>query len=504
MLLRPLFAVALLTLLPPMPLRADAQTPAKNGGGINRTSSQWQTDTQADVIAADRLIRSVYPAWVDPTNPGFRSRWMHAVATAKQRAALVRSDAGHRAVLRALENAVADPHVGFGGTPSGGRTIWAGIGLEQRGNRYLATNVDPDRTAHERVPLGDAEFLGCDGLDAETTLRRHLDGWATVWDVPGNRSRYATSLFVDQDNPFVARPRRCSFRTASRRPVTIALRWREAQREAVSQALQPFRRVRPVTDMIALRYADDGAAWFTIGNFGLESAHAALRERIARERQTILSRPYVVFDLRGNQGGNSTLADALIETVWGAGTVPAGFPIGAKQWRASAEVIEASRALRKRVSQWADVPTRVIAAIDTMIPRLEAAMAAGQPFYTEDAALNVPAANYSTRAAVPLSMPIYVLTDGDCTSSCIVAVNAFRRIGAVQVGDPTERQTRYVEAWFQHALPSGLGTVILPIAVVPWPDSDLGGQPVDLAWTGAANDDDGLRKFIAADAAHRR
>ncbi len=502
---RSLLAAALLTLLAPLDVHGETQAaPSTNDVAAERSPPQWRDDTLRDIAAADMWVRSVYPGWVDPKNPEFRSRWTRALAIARRQALLVQSAAGYRAVMRALGNAAADPHVDFGGAPVGKLVQWAGIGLERRGDRYFATSADAVGLPSDSPPLRDAVFLGCDGRDADATLRHHLDGWAVAWDMPGNRTLYASSLFVDQENPFVARPRQCRFRTASARPVLITLQWREARREAVSQALRPFRRARPVTETIALSYADDGAAWFTIGNFGLEAAHATLREQIRRERQSILSRPYIVFDLRSNQGGNSALADALIETVWGSGAVPADAPIAAKRWRASNDVVDASRALRSRLGQWADVPTEVISAIDTMIPRLEAATAAERPFYTEDASIAVPATRPSTRSAKRLVVPAYVLTDGGCISSCIVAVNAFRRAGAVQVGDPTERQTRYVEAWFQRALPSGLGEVTLPIAIVPWRDSELGGEPVDLAWTGRASDEEGLRHFIAADAARRQ
>jgi hypothetical protein len=77
-------------------------------------------------------------------------------------------------------------------------------------------------------------------------------------------------------------------------------------------------------------------------------------------------------------------------------------------------------------------------------------------------------------------------------------------MGAIHVGDPTGVHTYYGEAMFQRALPSGLGKLMLAVAINAYPAGELGGETPELPWDGAAADEAGLRAMIAADAARRR
>ena len=77
-------------------------------------------------------------------------------------------------------------------------------------------------------------------------------------------------------------------------------------------------------------------------------------------------------------------------------------------------------------------------------------------------------------------------------------------MGARQIGDPTDRNTIYAEQWYAGMLPSGEAQLMLPSAWFGWPESELGGGPPDIQWRGAANDEAGLRAFVAAQAARGR
>lgn len=464
----------------------------------------WRSLTLSDIDAVDTWVKEVYPAWVDADNRSFRRIWATAVRTARTRASEVRSRDGLTAVVQALLNAASDPHVVFSGSEPSQRVAWAGIGLERRGSKYVATPLGAFAATPKGAEVANSLFAGCDGRTADETFRYHLDPWQTDWDAPGNASMFAASIFVDLQNPFAQRPVSCRFRKSSGKHVTLDLDWQDEDRAVVSRLLLPFRRTRPISEAIKLDFHDDNSVWITAGNFGLEASHAALRDRIAAERERINSSAYVVIDLRGNLGGNSELADRLIDSLWGPSVAQSSFPGRAKQWRASEAVIAEARTLRQRLSQWPDVPTGVLSAIDEMIPRLEVARSAGQDFYTEETPFTDQEPRPLQQSGRGLGAPVYVLTDGGCVSTCIVAVNALRRAGALQVGDPTQRQTRYVEAWFQRQLPSGYGEVTLPIARIAFAEQELGGEPVDLPWTGSANDEGGLKRFIANDARDRR
>ena len=91
---------------------------------------------------------------------------------------------------------------------------------------------------------------------------------------------------------------------------------------------------------------------------------------------------------------------------------------------------------------------------------------------------------------------VFVLTDGGCMSSCIMFVQQVKRMGAVQVGDPTNRNTRYGEEWISQPLPSRIATLYVPSAIFDWRSRELSSLP-SLPWNGSAVDEAGLRTMIS-------
>jgi hypothetical protein len=98
----------------------------------------------------------------------------------------------------------------------------------------------------------------------------------------------------------------------------------------------------------------------------------------------------------------------------------------------------------------------------------------------------------------------FVLTDAGNFSSGVVVMNTFKRMGAIQVGEPSGQNEVYGESVGPFNLPSGLGWYRIPVSIIRQPRSSLGGLPPDIAWSGAMDDDQGLREWIAKLAAQRR
>jgi len=92
---------------------------------------------------------------------------------------------------------------------------------------------------------------------------------------------------------------------------------------------------------------------------------------------------------------------------------------------------------------------------------------------------------------------VFVLTDAGCFSSGVVVMNTFKRMGAIQVGEASGQNEVYGESVGPFNLPSGLGWYRIPVSIIRQPRSSLGGLPPDIAWSGAMDDDDGLRAWIA-------
>lgn len=129
------------------------------------------------------------------------------------------------------------------------------------------------------------------------------------------------------------------------------------------------------------------------------------------------------------------------------------------------------------------------------MPPLRAAVAERRRL-VRDPYATAPASAAPSTTVAPKFPRLFVLTDGDCFSSCILFVNRVRALGGLQVGDPTNRNEPYGENWFERALPSGLGSIGLPLAIDRTPDELRGGRTPDLGWDGDMSDQRGIEKFI--------
>lgn len=462
-------------------------------------TADWRRRTLDDIAAIDRAVQEVHPGMVDPASPALATGWAESVRTARLRADDVNSRAAWAGTLRILVNSLRDSHAVVVITPQrpAPPVWWTGYAVEHIAGRWFLRPVDaPD------APAGELRLLRCNGeRTIDAVAASQLDLTVTNWWVTANRSIAGARLLVDTGNPFVNRISECRVSVDNRREHRISFTWRQTDAAALSAALAPWQRRRTGQTRFALDWQADGSAWLSIPGFTDSQGNAALRAALVRERARVLRAPYIVLDVRGNSGGNSQLGTALSAALWGQGSViPEPAPARPKRWRASRQLIEAMRTIR---SAQGNNP-ELLSFIDEVLVPIEAGLSRGEALVTSPGVTADTARRERRRPRPARTGPVFVLTDGGCGSSCIMFVNEVRRMGARQIGDPTDRNTIYGEQWVATTLPSGEAELRLPNAVYGWPESALGGGPPDIQWTGTASDEAGLRALIAAEARRPR
>lgn len=460
--------------------------------------------TARDIDAIDAWVRGFYPAIVDPWNPDFEARWSRAVEQAHARAEQVSDGAGWRMTIEALVGSTRDGHVYLRPSDqapsSRARGLeWTGHVVELVGDRYVLHALGPAKD------LDNAALVSCEGVPIDAFAETTLDLFRGDWTILAQRRRMIPLLLIDTGNPFVSRAQQCVVDIGGEQR-TWTLEWTSIESEQLTALLPRYQGVKlDQRERVTLEFTADGAAWITLGNLTDEAGYIALERALADQLTKIRRAPYVVWDVRGNGGGNSALGLPLFARVWGT-QPPMPAQTRPKQWRASPEVVELLQ--RSRVELESQGRSALVAFLDEILPQLERAVQSGAELHAElppqpdDPAAADPTANEQAR--VQLRAPSFVLTDGGCFSSCIMSVNTLRSMGAKQIGLPTDRNAVYGESWFSRELPSGFGSLTLPLAIFGEDPELLGGGPPDLPWTGAPTDEDGLRRFIAEAAAQAR
>lgn len=474
--------LAMLAILTP-PLRAQ-QPPAADRA--------WNDLARADVAAALQLIETNHPgASAELGDTDFLRRLQSARALADQRLPLVRDYGGHAAVLNGLANAFGDGHIRSDPILSLSRRTWTGIVMARRAGRWVvgsqaATDGEPD--------LKSAQLVACEGIEAEQFARQRIGTFLANPDVEADMARRAASLLLDDGNPFVKRPARCTFDRPGGGQVNFVLNWRPVPLRTLEQvAGEAYRPARAGMGVSAFA----GGQW--IGLETLSNDAAKVVEEARRQQAILRAAPMVVVDLRGNSGGNSQYADEIARVLVGEARVAAvnrgGNDCDGTYWRVSPDN---SRALRKfagelpadRAGDWirqADALEAAVANKAIFSPALPACARRDK-----QGAPIVP----SRMPATAMSGRLVLLTDRACFSSCLMATSLFRRLGALHVGEATDMGTRYIEVR-EITLPSGLRT-FATLQKVALGVGDFGPYAPAVTFPGPLDEDDRLKAWVAA------
>lgn len=454
--------------------------------------ADWGAALAEDARAFHAVIADSHPGPVDRENPGFNALLDAGLATALERARTADSYEDWYFALQEYAATFNDGHLSLSGyAPMGHvwRAEWPGFltGLRQ-GSHTVVFQRDP-----AAPPLG-AVLQACDGKPADAFAAEFVGRAAGRWTLTSRRTAFAATLFVDQKNPYVTRPVRCTF-LVDGEPKGFDLVWRDLPDAVREEGFAAARSPR-FTSPVELR-TFDGGYWIGLGSFqpAVDSDEGrrltALQGRVEAEADAIRAGGIVVFDLRGNSGGSSSWVYGLARALWGKDWVASKQPRSERvEWRTSQANIEQIAAYHgllgddPEIKRWLDV----------IEAGLRQARAEGQALWLQsddEAAEAAPAAPVTAMKA-----RVYVLTDYGCASACLDAVDLLKALGAVQVGQETSGDTVYMEIR-RAPLPSGRVVAGVPMKVYRGRARGNNETAVPAhEWTGALADTAGLEAWI--------
>jgi hypothetical protein len=424
----------------------------------------WAATLRADAQAFHDDIAANHPGPVNVLDPGFAKRNDAALALALKRAAQVRDYPGYRFAMAAYAASFDDGHLAAFPRNDAPQIAmnWPGFltGFDQDGAQIVKTRADD-----AALPLG-ARLIACDGRDADTLAATNIGAFEGRWFLASRRALRGGWLFVDQRNPFVRRPLRCTFAVAGKR-VALTLAWRPIAADALGKRIADTN--QRSREAIGARILPDGTRWFTLSGFdgNPEGTDAkALVPMIAAmrtDRDTLRRAPRIVLDLRGNNGGSSDWSLQIAKILWGEAAVAAVPDDSYVEWRVSSAVLDAMKHYQQQFDATPDTPSWKKAYFATTVDGLIKAKAAGEKLWRRPNTQNAPRIS-NTPPLVPLGVPVYVVTDTGCGSACLDAVDLWRALGAIQVGQETGADTLYMDVR-NPVLPSGLTGTAVPMKV---------------------------------------
>lgn len=411
---------------------------------VRAGADPWSVLTRADLVAIHDTLRDNHPGPPDPSNPHYR-KWL------KQglQEALSRTGAAHSYgdYLRALEfytNGFADGHIQVYQALSPRTLTWTGFIIAAHSSTDATVALaDPDTG----LKVGD-RLLSCDGKDLGMLLAERTDPYFWNAEIPHARYAQAYRLFYQGATDPQPRAENCLFSSGS-----VHLRWRNTN---IAELQPKLDRARGLGASTLLVRELDGIWLISIPTFYFPSdeAIAKARDFIAelKARAPQLREQTVVFDLRGNGGGDSAWGDDMLAAFWGRSWldyIENQFD-ETVDWRASSANLTVLRAktIDSR-NQGNEAEADYYARATTAVT---AALKKGEPYArTQESQRNLP-----RPPGDPLAGRVYVFTDIGCASACLDFVDVLRRLpGVIQIGFSTYADTNYIDNTSQ-LLPSGL------------------------------------------------
>lgn len=407
----------------------------------------WALLTQRDLQAVHDTLAANHPGPVDPQSDRYRQWLDEGMKAARAEAANARTYADYTRALRRYLNGFRDGHIAAGFVLASQRLSWPGFLVGRDADekiRVLAADNDSN------VPLG-AELMACDGTATDQLMKQRLDPYYWNADIPHERWRSLPRLFQFESYETAGRMASCTF-VIGGEAKAVDLRWRSAPRETITRHVQSM---QPPAPQLGLR--ERQGIWFvTIPSFnyfgettaGINALIADMTSRAAELRSAT-----VVFDVRGNGGGNSTWGERVASALWGERAVAhvVGSFDWTVDWRVSPDniahlnnVVERNQrdGLTEAVQSWTKARDAVVEA-----------MKQGKSL------VRVPEPPTSSKNSAPRSLVtgrVFLLTDGICASACLDFTDVVRRLPNVtHVGLPTSADAVYIDNT-EKLLPSSL------------------------------------------------
>ena len=424
----------------------------------------WSAALRVDAVALHADIAANHPGPVNREDRDFAARNDAQLKRALDRTRSAKTYADYFYAMRQYVASFDDGHLGFavfGNTPEEYR--WPGFltRYDEAGEQRVFVSE-----AWSPVPVG-ARLVECDGRSADAVSEEVLGSILGRWKLRSQRRRFGAGLFIDKTNPYVMHPARCTFE-AGGVATTVDLDRRPIEPMTLFEKMSINQ--KSGQRGVGIRTLADGTRWVSLPSFNGDpesepgKALSSVVATLSKEGKALRAAPAIVLDLRGNGGGSSDWSHQIGRSIWGEGALAALPPNKATvMWRASAANLAAlDEAYRQRMKS-GSLSRDAQRWFEESIRGLRGAIASGESVWH-------PPSNAVTKAPPPglpahrLSGPVYVITDFNCMSACLDAVDLWRALGAIHLGQETSADTLYMEVR-EAKLPSGVGVITVPMKV---------------------------------------
>jgi len=449
--------------------------------------SPWQRMLQIDVEAAYQLLSADHPAMAKSlNNKKFQDNIERGRLQALERAKQVVNFEGYLATMKGLANSARDKHIWSRTSYKSTKQQWTGFIVSRHGDSYI---VVEDETNGISESLKGAELMSCDRVPIKEFAENKLGGFYAVWSVEAQRIQKAPNLLIDNGNPFVLRPKVCTFSLQGTK-IEQKLAWRSIKKEALRERLTAARNRGAAG--FGLR-SFEGGYWIALQS--LNSKAGKVVSEVRDNEEQLRKAGIVVLDMRGNGGGNSQYGEEIAKVLFGNDRYTA---LQADQKSSCESVWRVSPGNLKQMHYYVEhfgaTMPEFIKTFKPLVDLAESAYSNGEEF-TGVTTCNKPVSPTKALPSITSKGEIVVVTDNTCFSSCLNVVDKFKKLGALHLGQSTDAGTHYMEVR-EELMPSGLSFFSTLQAMSPSSPAQYGAFEPDIFYESNIADTKLLEKWV--------
>lgn len=433
----------------------------------NCLAGPWSELAVKDLEKIQQLVSRNHPGLLDKQNKWFNEWFKNGYTEAISLAKKANTYQGYFYAIKFFVNGFRDGHLYYWADLTINLAEWPGFIIAKRGRKFVVHHVF-EGAGFDSLPKIGAQLVGCDTSSVESLMEQNVFPYDGNVDLEAHWIKQAPLLLVSFGNPFIKKIEKCAFKSSeNEKPQTLALTWRLTQFKNIEEFVEKASFGSHPTNFVHRQFGKD-KHWISIPTFSPEGSDASQLEKIIANLNKLRQSNIIVFDVRGNGGGNSQWGDNIIKKLFGESYKSYRDSLKPDksyvEWRTSPENLAYLQKVLPGLKERFGLESSIYSVFNAVAQKM--AKGRGHELLREpsnDTAQDTPITNQKPASLVKAK--IYFLTDGHCGSACLdFADKLLNMEGVTHIGLPTSADTVYMDVR-RESLPSAIGNLSFAMKV---------------------------------------
>jgi len=393
--------------------------------------NNWAHKTTVDLKQIHKILIENTPQYIDKYPPFMQ--WLDAgLKKSLLLAKKVKNPAGYYYCLSYYTHGFHNPHIMTSLIKLPHK--FAGMLLGYKNNKFVVQHSD---TSYQRLPPVSSVLISCGGVPTKTIVNKEIIPYYYLSDLEASYNRAASHIFFDA-NPFRHYYATCTFQTKAGIK-KYKIEWRNLSDTTETKINKKIY----VSYSFGMHQFGKNGLWISIPTFEPNASGRKFLNLIISSGATLRKFNPIVYDVRGNSGGNSKWANRLLNSLYGKNFVDAAILKNDKSW-------SQYRLSKLNIKQMKTFQPKQYMAYMTQNQIQTAALYPSFSQYKKINKFSAPKID-KNKLSPNFKGHIYLLTDNMCLSSCLNFADIIHWLpNTTQIGWPTEGDSPYIEGnWVQ-------------------------------------------------------